>query len=160
MIAHIDKYFNPSGTVYSLSYIFDLINVKQALDKSVITLKAQFSCLFASLKLGGVAINSALQVGFMLRVLLSQYHEVVQDFCLGHHSLASTTLQSVVEQCMAYDKDPWKGPVGKDGKPVRTPSAYTVGAAGDSSNPYESLTTCSFSNHMSCWRASCKDGSE
>ena len=61
---------------------------------------------------------------------------------------------------MAYDKDPWKGPVGKDGKPVRTPSVYTVGASGDSSNPYEFLTTCSFSNHMSCWQASCKDGSK
>ncbi len=40
MIEHIDKYFNLSGTVNSLSHIFDLINVKQALGKSVITLKA------------------------------------------------------------------------------------------------------------------------
>jgi len=30
MIAHIDKYFNPSGTVDSLSHIFDLIDIKQA----------------------------------------------------------------------------------------------------------------------------------
>ncbi len=71
MIKHIDKYFNPSGTVDSLSYIFNLINIKQALDESVITLKALFSPLFASLKLGGIAINSALQVGFMLCALLS-----------------------------------------------------------------------------------------
>jgi hypothetical protein len=160
MIKHIDKYFNPSITVDSLSYIFNLINVKQASDESVITLKVRFSRFFAFLKLGGIAIDSALQVGFMLRALLLRYHGVVQDFCLGHHSLASATLQSVVEQCMAYDKDPWKGPVGKDGKPVRTLSAYTVGASGDSSNPYKSLTTCSFSNHMSCLQASCKDGSE
>jgi hypothetical protein len=61
---------------------------------------------------------------------------------------------------MAYDKDPCKGPVGKDGKPVRTLSAYATGASGNSSNPYESLTTCSFGNHISCWQASCKDGSE
>ncbi len=71
MIEHIDKYFNPSGTVNSLSYIFDLINGKQASDESVITLKTRFSRLFESLKLGGVAIDSALQVGFMLRALLS-----------------------------------------------------------------------------------------
>jgi hypothetical protein len=71
MMEHIDKYFNPSGTVDSLSHIFNLIDVKQALDKSVITLKAQFSRLFASLKLGGVAIDSALQVGFMLWAFLS-----------------------------------------------------------------------------------------
>jgi hypothetical protein len=160
MIKHINKHFNPSNTVNSLSYIFDLIDVKQALDKSVITLKAQFSRLFASLKLRGVAINSALQVGFMLRSILSQYHVVVQDFHLGCHSLASVTLQSVMEQCMASDKDPWKGPVGKDGKPVRTPSAYATGASGNSSNPYESLTMCSFGNHMSCWWASCKDSSK
>ncbi len=50
--------------------------------------------------------------------------------------------------------------MGKDSKPVRSLSAYTVGASGDSSNPYESLTTCSFSNHMSCWQAKCKDGSK
>jgi hypothetical protein len=30
MIKHTDKYFNPSGTVDSLSSIFNLINVKQA----------------------------------------------------------------------------------------------------------------------------------
>jgi hypothetical protein len=40
MIKHIDKYFNSSGTVDSLSHIFDLINVKQASVKSMITLKA------------------------------------------------------------------------------------------------------------------------
>ena len=68
--------------------------------------------------MGGVLVDSALQVGFMLRALCSTYHGVVQDFRLGRHSLSSATLQSVVEQCMAYDKDPWKGPIGKDGKPV------------------------------------------
>ena len=40
MIAHIDQYFNPSGTVDSLSHIFDLIDIKQAHDESAITLKA------------------------------------------------------------------------------------------------------------------------
>jgi hypothetical protein len=136
MIKHIEKYFNPSGAVDSLNYIFDLIDVKQASDESVITLKARFSGLFASLKLGGVAIDPALQVGFMLRALLSQYHGIVQDFCLGHHSLTSSTLQSIVNQCTAYKKDPWKGPVGKDSKPAQTPSANAVGASGDISNPH------------------------
>ena len=117
MIDHIDKYFNPSGTVYSLSHIFDLIDIKQAAEESVITLKARFSRLFASLKMGGVAIDSALQVGFMLRALKSTYQGVVQDFRLGRHSLPSATLQSVVDQCLAYNKDPWKGHIGKDGKP-------------------------------------------
>jgi hypothetical protein len=41
MINHINKYFNPSCTVNSLGYIFDLIDVKQALDESVITLKGK-----------------------------------------------------------------------------------------------------------------------
>ena len=118
MIAHIDTYFNPSGMVDSLSHIFELINIKQAHNESVITLKARFSCVFASLKMGGVTIDSALQVGFMLCVLQSTYHGVVQDFCLGRHSLSSATLQLVEEQCMAYDKDPWKNPIGKDGKLV------------------------------------------
>ena len=40
MIAHIGKYFNPSSTVNSRRHIFDLIDIKQAQDKSVITLKA------------------------------------------------------------------------------------------------------------------------
>ena len=96
MIKHIDKYFNPSGTVDSFSHIFDLINVKQAHDENVISLKARFSRIFASLKMGGVVIDSALQVGFMLRALLSTYHGVVQDFPLGRHSLATATLQLVV----------------------------------------------------------------
>jgi hypothetical protein len=72
MIAHIlDQYFNPSGTVDSLSHIFDLIDIKQANAESVITLKARFSRIFANLKMGGVLIDSALQVGFMLRALRS-----------------------------------------------------------------------------------------
>jgi hypothetical protein len=48
MIDYIDKHFNPSGTVDSLGYIFDLINIKQGQDKPVVTLRARFSCIFAS----------------------------------------------------------------------------------------------------------------
>jgi hypothetical protein len=40
MIEHIDKYFNPSGAIDSLGHIFDLIDIKQTQDESVITLKA------------------------------------------------------------------------------------------------------------------------
>ena len=39
MIADIDQYFNPSGTVDSLSHIFHLIDIKQANAESVIMLK-------------------------------------------------------------------------------------------------------------------------
>ncbi len=52
MIGHIDKYFNPSGAVDSLGHIFDLIDIKQSQDKSVITLRAQFSRIFALSKRG------------------------------------------------------------------------------------------------------------
>jgi hypothetical protein len=135
MIVHIDKYFNPSDTVDSLSHIFDLINIKQVQDESVIMLNACFSCVFASLQMGGVAIDSALQVGFMLRALLSSYHGVVQDFRLGCHLLSTATLQMVVNQCVAYNKDPWKGPVDKTGKPVCSPSTNAAGANWQQSQP-------------------------
>ena len=52
MIEHINKYFNPSGAVDSLGHIFDLIDIKQSQDKSVITLRAQFSRIFALSKRG------------------------------------------------------------------------------------------------------------
>ena len=52
MIGHMDKYFNPSGAVDSLGHIFDLINIKQSQDKSIITLRAQFSRIFALSKWG------------------------------------------------------------------------------------------------------------
>ena len=77
MIAHIDNHFNPSRAVDSLGYIFDLIDIKQLDQESVVTLKARFSHLFSALKMGGTGIDSALQVGFMLRALLSQYQAVV-----------------------------------------------------------------------------------
>ncbi len=38
MIAHIDQHFNPLGAVDSLGYIFDLINIKQAKQESVVAL--------------------------------------------------------------------------------------------------------------------------
>ncbi len=94
----------------------------------VVTLKTRLSCLFASLKMGGITIDLALQVGFMLRGLRLGYQGVVQEFCLGCHALTSATLQTVVDQCISYDKDPLKGPVVHNGKPVHTPLATTAGS--------------------------------
>ena len=68
MITHIDQHFNPSGAVNLLGYIFDLIDIKQLDQESVITLKARFSKIFSAPKMGGIRIDLALQVGFMLRV--------------------------------------------------------------------------------------------
>ena len=112
MIAYIDQHFNLLGAVNSLGYIFDLIDIKQAEQESVVTLKAHFSKAFSALKMGGIGINSALQAGFMLRALLSRYHAVVQEFRLGRHSLSDVSLQTVVKQCINYNEDLWKGPIG------------------------------------------------
>jgi hypothetical protein len=80
MIRYIDAHFNPSGAVDSLGYMFDLIDIKQLANKSVVTLKARFSRLFASLKMGGITVDSALQVAFMLQALRAGYQAVVQAF--------------------------------------------------------------------------------
>jgi hypothetical protein len=96
MIAYIDAHFNPSGVGDSLGYIFDLIDIKQAPEELVVTLKARFSRVFASLKMGGISIGASLQVGFMLRSLHSAYQAVVQEFRLGRHSLSTASLQTVV----------------------------------------------------------------
>ena len=75
--------------------------------------------------MGGISIDSALQVGFMLCALLHRYQAVVQEFHLSRHSLLAASLQTMVEKCENYDKDPWKGPVGKDGK-VPRPTPHTL----------------------------------
>jgi hypothetical protein len=140
MIDYIDKHFNPSGTMDSFGYIFVLIDIKQGQDEPVVTLRAQFLHVFASLKMGGVEIASSLQVSFMLRALLSCYSAVVTDFYLGCHSLMTATLKTVVEHCTAFDKDPWTGPVGCDGHPVRTPFASMAGAGmSEPSAVYEAM---------------------
>jgi hypothetical protein len=87
----------------------------------------------------------------MLRALRSRYHAVVQEFRPGRHSLSDASLQMVVEQCTNYDKDPWKGPVGWDGRaPKGTPSANTAGA--DSGDPYKVLAGHSFNHHFGRWK--------
>jgi hypothetical protein len=97
----------------------------------------------------------------MLWALQTSYHGVVQDFRLGRHSLSTATLQTVVDQCVAYNKDPWKGPVDKTGKPAHTPSANAAGTpSGDKANPYEAMALCSFGLHVSRWRSACKDNSD
>ena len=106
MISHIDQHFNPSGAVDSLGHIFDLSDIKQLEQESVITLKARFLKVLSALKMGGISIDSALHVGFMLGALLHPYHTVVQEFRFGRHSLSKASLQTVVEQCTNYDKDP------------------------------------------------------
>jgi hypothetical protein len=143
MIACIDAHFIQSGAVDSLSYIFDLIDIKQLANKLVVTLKVRFSCLFALLKMGGITIDSALQVSFMLWALQVGYQAVVQEFCLGWHSLTLASLQAVVNQCILYDKDPWHGPVSCNGKLVRASlaNAAAVPANKDSSNPYRAVST-------------------
>jgi hypothetical protein len=50
-----------------------MIDIKQAPEESVVTLKARFSRVFASLKMDGISIDASLQVGFMLRALHSAY---------------------------------------------------------------------------------------
>ena len=93
------------------------------------TLKARFSKAFSALKMGGISIDSALQVGCMLCALLGRYHAVIQEFCLGRHALSDASLQTVVEQCTNYNKDPWKGPIGRNGKvPKGATSANIAGA--------------------------------
>ncbi len=61
---------HPSGAVDVLGYIFDLINIKQKDNEPFFFLKVHFSQSFSSLKLGGISIDSALQVSFMLCILL------------------------------------------------------------------------------------------
>ena len=73
MIAYIDHHSNPSGAIDSLGYIFDLIDIKQSEQESMVTLKARFLKAFSALKMGGISIDSALQVGFMLHSLLGRY---------------------------------------------------------------------------------------
>ncbi len=157
MIAHINQHFNPSNAVDSPGYIFDLIDIKQLDQELVITLKAHFLTVFSNLKMGGISIDSALQVGFMLCALLHQYQAMVQEFHLGCHSLTEASLQTVAEQCTNYNKDPWKGPVGKDGKPIPsgTPSANAAGT--NSERPYEALSSKSFNYHFGRWKKSLKD---
>jgi hypothetical protein len=60
MIDYIDNHFNPSGAIDLIGYIFDLIDIKQGQDEPVVTLRAQFSRVFASLKMGGMDIASSL----------------------------------------------------------------------------------------------------
>jgi hypothetical protein len=110
MIAHIDQYFHPSGAIDSLGCIFQLTNIKEGKDEPVITLKEQFSCLFGSLKIGGLNIEPPLQVGFMLRSLLSTYHRVVNDFKLGCHSFTTALLQIVVDQALLRIRTHGRGP--------------------------------------------------
>jgi hypothetical protein len=150
MITYIDAHFNPSGAVDSLGYIFDLINIKQVPEESVVTLKARFSRVFALLKMGGISIDLTLQVGFMLRSLRSAYQAVVQEFCLGRHSLSTASLQTVVEQCISYDKDPWKGPIGRDGKPVPSPSVNAADS-GNHDNLFDKAAAKPFGYHMNRW---------
>jgi hypothetical protein len=106
-------------------------------------------------------IASSLQVGFMLRALLSCYSAVVTDFCLGRHLLTSTTLQTVIEHCKAFDKDPWTGPVSCDGRPVRAPLANTASAgSGEPSAAYNAMEQISFNYHFSRWRKCFSESSE
>jgi hypothetical protein len=111
----------------------------------------------------GVNIDSPLQVGFMLCSLLPTYHGMVEDFKLGQHSLMTALLQMIIVQCTSYDKDPWKGPVGKEEKRPRSPLATMAGASvplgKDGTHPFEVMATLNFIKHFNHWQYNCKDGS-
>jgi hypothetical protein len=89
----------------------------------------------------------------MLCALLGRYHAVVQKFCLGRHPLNEASLQTVMDQCVNFDKDPFLGPVGKDGQVVQTPSVNAASTApGDGKNVYEALAAKSFNYHLGRWK--------
>jgi hypothetical protein len=74
---------------------------------------------------------------------------VVKEFHLGRHPLSKASLQTMVNQCVNYNKDPFLGPVGKDGKVARTPLANAAGAAlGEGENAYKALAAKSFNYHF------------
>jgi hypothetical protein len=99
--------------------------------------------------MGGISIDSALQVGFMLCALLHRYNPVFQEFCLGCHPLSKASLQTMVKQCVNYNKDLFLGPVGKDSKVSQTQLANAAGAAlGEGENAYEALAAKSFNYHF------------
>ncbi len=104
--------------------------------------------------MGGIFIDLALQVGFMLHALHSRYQALIQEFCVGGHSLTKAILRTVVEQCVNFEKDPWLGPVGKDGKVSSNPLANATGTntAGEGENAYEALAGKSFNYHFGCWK--------
>ncbi len=56
----------------------------------------------------------------------------------------------MVNQWVNYDKDPFLGPVGKDGKIVRTPFANV--ATGDGENANNALAAKSFNYHFGWWK--------
>jgi hypothetical protein len=98
--------------------------------------------------MGGISIDSALQVGCMLCALWSGYQAVVHKFCLGQHSLTMSSPQMVIN---LYDKDPWKGPVAWDGKPILQPlaNAFNVDSNG---NPHKSFAIKPFGYHINWWQ--------
>jgi hypothetical protein len=84
---------------------------------------------------------------------LGRYHAVVQEFRLGRHPLTKASLQTVVDQCINFDKDPFLGPVGKDGKVVLNTPANAGGATPvDGKNAYKALGAKSFSYYFGCWK--------
>jgi hypothetical protein len=85
----------------------------------------------------------------MLHALLSRYHALIQEFHVGCHSLTKATLQTVIKQCVNFDKDPWLGPVSKDGKAPHSPLANVAGAnSGNGENAYRAFTNKSFNYHF------------
>lgn len=66
----IKSHFNPSSMVYTRGHTVDIYDIKHQSSKSVILLKARFSCLFASLDTDGMPIHSALKVVLILPALL------------------------------------------------------------------------------------------
>ncbi len=139
MITHIDQHFNLLGVDDSLGYIFDLVEIRQSDKGWVVTLKTRISCLFSALKMGGINIDSALQVGFMQCSLLAKYQAVSQELCLGCHALTDVSLQMVVRYILTenfkymlwFIADYWGFPVTNialqgEGGVARTPSTPQV----------------------------------
>jgi hypothetical protein len=68
----------------------------------------------------------------------------------------SATLQTVVDQCVSYKRDSWRGPVGHNGKPVHTLSANVAesNVDPDPRKPFGVLAAKPFNYHLNCWRKS------
>ena len=65
----------------------------------------------------------------MLWALVQKLSGIVNEFCVGHHSLTTATLETIIKQYLHYDNDHFHV-AGKNGKAPRTLSTNTDNMGG------------------------------
>jgi hypothetical protein len=121
MLAALNAYCHPDFIANAFSSLLSIFNELQGENKPILAFRSRFDCIILEMARCKVVIPPLLLVMLFLRVLHSQYLDIVEQFRTWHKSLETTSIEMIIADVTYHNKFILKEPCCQD-KSSKTPS--------------------------------------